>query len=253
MTAKKPLQNRIAFVSGASRGLGRAVAIGLARAGAHVIITARTTGALEEVDDEIRALGGTATLVQLDLKQGDRIDQLGPSIYQRWGRLDILVANAGILGPLSPLAHVTADSWTSVIDTNLNANWRLIRTFDPLLKLSDAGRVILISSGAADGRHAYWGPYAVSKAALETLGKTYALEVASTPVRVAIVNPGGMRTQMRQKAFPGEDPKTLPSPEDVAPLIVELALPASTLNGEIVNFHSWKDARKPAPAAAEPQ
>ncbi len=239
MTAAVPgkaLAGRIALVTGASRGIGRAVVLALAEAGAHVIIVARTTGALEEVDDEVRARGGTATLVQLDLRKPDRVDALGPSVFQRWGKLDILVANAGILGPLSPLAHVTNDAWSDVMEINLNANWRLIRTLDPLLRRSDAGRAIFVSSGAASAKNAYWGPYAVSKAGLEALVKTYAHEIEATPIRVNIINPGPIRTAMRAKAFPGEDPLTLATPEEIAPLFLELAAPSLTANGQIYNF-----------------
>jgi NAD(P)-dependent dehydrogenase (short-subunit alcohol dehydrogenase family) len=241
MTTTKRLDGRLAFITGASRGLGRAVALAYAREGAHVILSGRSVGALEETDDEIQRAGGHATLFPLDLRKGDSIDPLGPSIYQRWGKLDVFVANAAILGPLSPLHHVTADAWDSVIETNLTGNWRLLRTLDPLLKRSEAGRAIFITSGAADGHHAYWGPYAVSKAGLETLAKTYAVECENTPVRSAIVNPGAIRTAMRAKAFPGEDPTTLPAPEDVAELMIELALPSSTGNGEVVRFREWHD------------
>lgn len=206
-----------------------------------MILSGRSVGALEEADDEIQKIGGSATLFPLDLRKGDKIDPLGPSIYQRWGKLDIFVANAAILGPLSPLPHVTADSWDAVIETNLSANWRLLRTLDPLLKLSDAGRCIFVSSGASDGQHAYWGPYAVAKAGLEALAKTYATECENTAVRTSIVNPGAIRTAMRAKAFPGEDPLTLPTPEDVAPLFVELALPSNTLNGDTIRFREWRD------------
>jgi NAD(P)-dependent dehydrogenase (short-subunit alcohol dehydrogenase family) len=251
MPATQRLKGRTAFVTGASRGLGRATALALAGEGAHVILTARTTGALEEVDDEIRKVGGTATLLALDLRRSERLDQLGPTIFQRWDHLDILVANAGILGPLSPLPHVTADAWTSVIETNLSANWRLIRTFDPLLQRSDAGRVVLVSSSAAAAKTAYWGPYAVSKAGLEALGKTYAHENASTSVRVNILDPGGMATAMRAKAFPGEDPATLPRPDDVARLVVELSLPRETRNGETVRYRDWAKAAKKAATPAD--
>jgi len=232
----KALAGRIALVTGASRGIGRAVVLALAEAGAHVIIVARTTGALEEVDDEVRARGGTATLVQLDLRKPDRVDALGPSVFQRWGKLDILVGNAGILGPLSPLAHVTNDAWSDVMEINLNANWRLIRTLDPLLRRSDAGRAIFVSSGAASAKNAYWGPYAVSKAGLEALVKTYAHEIEATPIRANIINPGPIRTAMRAKAFPGEDPLRLATPEEIAPLFLELAAPGLTANGQIYNF-----------------
>ena len=172
------------------------------------------------------ALGGSATLLTLDLKSHDKIDALGPTIYQRWNKLDILVGNAGILGPLSPLGHVTADAWDEVLEINLTANWRLIRTLDPLLRRSEAGRAIFVSSGAATGARAYWGPYAASKAGLEALVKVYADEVANTPVRVNLVNPGPTRTGMRAKAFPGEDPDSLKPPDHVAEVFVELASPA---------------------------
>jgi NAD(P)-dependent dehydrogenase (short-subunit alcohol dehydrogenase family) len=244
MSREMRLTGRLALVTGASRGLGRATALALAREGAHVIISARTNGALEEVDDEVRAMGGKATILRLDLRQGDRIDQLGPTIYQRWGKLDVLVAAAGVLGALSPLPHVTADAWNAAIDVNLNANWRLIRTLDPLLKLSHAGRAIFVSSNAASGDKAYWGPYAASKAGLEALARTYAAESETTGLRVSIVNPGPMRTQMRARAFPGEDPKTLPPPEDVAQMLVELALPSSAANGEVVSFRDWAQSQR---------
>lgn len=236
-----PLSGRIALVTGASRGIGRAVALGLAKSGAHVILAARSLGALEAVDDEIRALGGAATLLQLDLKKGDRIDQLGPTIYQRWERLDILIANAGILGPLSPLGHTTDEGFLSTIDINLNANWRLIRTLDPLLKRSDAGRAVFVTSGAASGKYAYWGAYSASKAGLEALVKTWAAELQSTSVKANLINPGATRTHMRAKAFPGEDPATLPAPEDLVPLFLELASPQCERNGGIINFREWRE------------
>ncbi|MFA5958376.1 SDR family NAD(P)-dependent oxidoreductase [Hyphomicrobium sp.] len=241
LSTTTPLSGRIALVSGASRGIGRAVAIGLAKAGAHVILAARSLGALEAVDDEIRASGGAATLLQLDLRKGDRVDQLGPTIYQRWERLDILVANAGILGPLSPLGHTTDDGFLATIDINLTANWRLIRTLDPLLKRSDAGRAIFVTSGAASGKYAYWGAYSASKAGLEALVKTWAAELVNTPVRANLINPGATRTQMRAKAFPGEDAAALPAPEDLVPLFLELASPECKRNGETINFREWRD------------
>lgn len=245
MKPPKQLKGRLALVTGASRGLGRAVALAFARQGAQVVISGRTEGALEELDDEVRALGEHATILKLDLRAGDRIDQLGPTLYQRFGKLDIFAACAGILGPLSPLPHVTADAWAAVMDTNLNANWRLVRTLDPLLKLSDAGRAIFVTSGAAVADEAYWGPYAVSKAGLEVLAKTYAAENATTRVQVGLVEPGPMRTAMRAKAFPGEDPATLPTPDEVAPLFVDLVQSSTKLNGEIVRFRDWKRPREP--------
>ncbi len=242
------LKGRIALVTGASRGIGRAVALGLAKAGAHVVITARSLPALESLDDEIQALGGAATLLQLDLKKGDRIDQLGPTLFQRWQHLDILVANAGILGPLSPLGHITEDGFLGTIDINLNANWRLIRTLDPLMRKSDAGRAIFLTSGAASGKYAYWGPYAASKAGLEALVKTWAEELANTSVRANLINPGATRTSMRSKAFPGEDPMTLPDPQDLVPLFLELAAPSCQRNGEIVNYREWRGTNAVAPS-----
>lgn len=238
MTTSQRLKDRLALITGASRGIGRAAALALASEGAHVILLARTVGALEEVDDDIRANGGSATLVTLDLRDKDKVDALGPSLYQRWQKLDILVGNAGILGELTPLGHVTGDLWNEVMLVNLTANWRLIRTLDPLLRHSDAGRAIFVTSGAATGAHAYWGPYAVSKAGLESLVRTYSAEIATTPVRANLIDPGPVHTSMRTKAFPGEDPKTLPSPQDVAPLFVELSLPTLTANGEVFHFNS---------------
>ena len=242
---QRRLEGRLALVTGASRGIGRAVALALAEAGAHVIITARRVGALEDLDDEIRAGGGSATLVKLDLTDGEKVDALGPTIYERWGKLDVLVGNAGLLGPLSPLPHVTTDAWLAVCDVNLHANWRLIRTCDPILRNSDAGRAIFVTSGAAAAKRAYWGPYSVTKAALEALVKTYAHEVANSSVRVNLLNPGPTRTEMRARAFPGEDPATLPTPEEVAQLFIELAVPEQTANGERFDF---KRANGPTPA-----
>ena len=238
MAESPRLANRIALVTGASRGIGRAVAIGLAREGAHVVLLARTSGALEEVDDEIRSFGGTATLVTLDLRKGDKVDALGPTLYQRWGKLDILIANAGVLGPISPLPHITADAWAEVIEVNLTANWRLIRSLDPLLRRAETARAVFVSSGAAAGKAAYWGPYAVSKAGLEALVKTYAHEVASTPVKVNLLNPGPVRTTMRARAFPGENPETLPEPEALVPLFLELVDAGLIDSGRVYDFKS---------------
>lgn len=241
--ADTSLSGRIALVTGASRGIGRAVALGLAKAGAHVVLSARSLGALEAVDDEIRAAGGSATLLQVDLRKGDRVDQIGPTIYQRWERLDILVANAGVLGPLSPVGHTTDEGFLSTIEVNLIANWRLIRTLDPLLKRSEAGRAVFVTSSAASGKYAYWGAYSASKAGLDALVKTWAAELGSTPVRANLINPGATRTHMRAKAFPGEDPATLPSPDDLVPLFLELVSPDCDRNGETINFRDWRAPR----------
>lgn len=234
--SKGRLKDRIALVTGASRGIGRAVAIAFAREGAHVILTARTIGALEEVDDQIRSIGGTASLLPLDLKDGEKLDRLGPTLFDRWGQLDVFVGNAGLLGNLSPLGHVRARDWDMVLEINLTANWRLIRTLDPLLQRSEAGRAIFVTSGAAQNCRPYWGPYSVSKAALEALVKTYAGEVANTPVRVNLINPGPVATAMRAKAMPGEDPATLPMPEEVAEHFVPLAMSGCTKNGQLINI-----------------
>ncbi|MBI3708145.1 MAG: SDR family NAD(P)-dependent oxidoreductase [Proteobacteria bacterium] len=233
MTAKR-LAGRIALVTGASRGIGAAVAMRFAAEGAHVILVARTVGGLEEVDDAVRAAGGNATLVPLDLADHDRIDPLGPQLLQRFGRLDIFVGNAGMLGDLTPLTHLDARRWNEVMAINVTANWRLIRTLEPLLRLSDAGRAILVTSGAANMALAYWGPYAVSKAALEALTRTWAAELAKTKVRVNLLNPGPIRTAMRAQAFPGEDPASLRPPEAITDAFVELAAPECTRHGEIV-------------------
>jgi len=231
-----PLVDRVALVTGASRGIGYATALALAKAGAHVIALARTVGGLEELDDAIKALGGSTTLVPLALTDYPGIDRLGLALHERFGRLDVLVGNAGILGPLSPLDHVEPQAWDAVMAVNVTANWRLIRVMDRLLKLSDAGRVVFISSGIASLALAYWGPYAVSKAGLETLARTYAAETATTNVRVNIFTPGPMRTRMRAQAFPGEDPMTHETPEKAAEKIVELCLPSMQENGKLYAY-----------------
>ena len=233
---KQRLKDRIALVTGASRGIGRAVSLALAREGAHVIAVARSAGALEELDDDIQELGGTATLLRLNLNHGPKVDALGPTLFERWQKLDVFVGNAGVLGPLSPLGHVSERDWNDVLNINVTANWRLIRTLDPLLQKSDAGRVIFVTSGAPRKCRAYWGPYSVSKAALEALAKTYASEAANTPVRVNLVNPGPVATAMRAKAMPGEDPSTLPKPDALAETFIRLAVPECTDNGTIVDY-----------------
>jgi len=238
----KQLEGRLALITGASDGIGRAAAKALAKEGAHVILIARRVGALEDLDDEIRAFNGSATLVKLDLMNGEKIDVLGPTIFERWGRLDILVANAGVLGTLSPLPHITQESWDRVITTNLTANWRLIRSIDPVLRKSDAGRGIFVTCPASSGEQAYWGPYAASKAGLEALVKTYAHELANTDAKVNLINPGIVQTALRAKAFPGETPEKLATPEDVAPLFIELSSPTFQANGQVLNFKNSKNA-----------
>ena len=232
------LESRVALVTGASRGIGMAVARRFAAEGAHLVLVARTVGGLEELDDAIRQAGGQgATLVPLDLREFDAIDRLGASLYERHGRLDVLVGNAGVLGTLSPLGHIGPNDWAEVMDINLTANWRLIRSLDPLLRQSDAGRAIFVTSGAAAAPHAYWGAYAVSKAALEMLVTTYAAEIAKTPVRANLLDPGAVRTAMRASAFPGEDPMRLPAPEALTETFVDLAVPECTRNGEVVRAY----------------
>lgn len=238
---------RIALVTGASRGIGRALALELARDGAHVIALARTQGALEELDDAIQALGSSATLVPCDITDFDALDRLGAAIFQRWGKLDVFVGNAGVLGPLSPLAHVDIKDWNRLMAVNVTANWRLIRSLDPLLRASDAGRVAFVTSSAAYKAQPYWGAYGASKAALETMARTYAAETHDSGVTVMIVNPGRMRTRMRAQAMPGEDPMTLPTPEDFAKKCLPLLTPDWTQSGRLYDFPSDRlmDFRQP--------
>jgi NAD(P)-dependent dehydrogenase (short-subunit alcohol dehydrogenase family) len=226
---------RIAVVTGASRGLGAAVAKRLGAAGAQVVLVARTQGAIEQVDDAIRAAGGQrAVLAPLDLADGASIDQLGRALFDRFGRLDLLVAAAGILGTLSPLGHIDPPVWEAVIRTNLTANWRLIRSLDPLLRASEAGRAVFVT--AAQGREgvAYWGAYAVAKAGLETLARIYAAEVAHSRLRVNLLDPGPFRSRLRAQAFPGEDPGVLPDPESLADLALDLLDASCTRHGALV-------------------
>lgn len=226
------LAGRIALITGASRGVGAAVAKAYAAEGAHVILVARTVGGLEEVDDAIQAAGGQATLAPLDLTEPGGIERLGASVFERWGRLDVLVGNAAVLGQLSPVPNLQPEVWDKAFALNVTANWRLIRVFDPLLRRSEAGRAIFVTSGATRRLPAYWGLYSATKAALEALALTYAQEVARTSVRVNLVNPGPTRTKMRAQAFPGEDPDSLPPPEHVCPTLIRLAEPSYTGNGQ---------------------
>lgn len=230
------LEGSIALITGASRGIGRATAIAFAEAGAHVIALARTQGALEELDDAIRAVGGAATLVPADLKDLDSLDRLGPALLERFGKLDIFFGNGGILGPISPLGHIVAKEWDDVLLVNVTANFRLLRILDPLLQRSDSGRVILMSSGASWKRRPYWGPYSVSKSALDALGQTYAHETENTKIRVMLVNPGPLRTDMRANAMPGEDPMSLREPKELAPHLIKLASSEWNETGKLFDF-----------------
>jgi NAD(P)-dependent dehydrogenase (short-subunit alcohol dehydrogenase family) len=240
LSASGTLADRIALVTGASRGIGAATALALAKAGAHVVAVARTVGGLEELDDAIRAAGGSATLVPLDMTDFDGIARLAAALDERYRRLDILVGNAALVGPSSPLDHITAKDWDEVMRVNVTANWQLISAMDGLLRRSDAGRAVFLTSGAAHNMRAYRGLYSVSKAALEALARTYATETASTAVRVNLVNPGPTRTRMRAAVMPGEDPMTLPPPEEVAEKIVELCAPGFGETGRLYDFPSRK-------------
>src|ERR1700751_1653560 len=236
MNTPSPLAGRIALVTGASRGIGHAVSLALARAGAHVVAVARTVGALEELYDEIEKVGGSAPGGPLDVRDDAGMGRLAAALHERYGRLDVLIGNAGIGGPSSPLTHVEPKAWDDVMAINVTANWQLIRHFEPQLRASDAGRAVFITSGAAHNARAYRGPYGVSKAALEALARTFAAETASTNIRVNVFNPGPTRTRLRAAVMPGEDPKTLPSVEDVADKIVPLALPSMRETGKLYDF-----------------
>lgn len=242
----KTQAGRVILVTGASRGIGAAAARALAARGAHVIALARTQGGLVELDDDIRRLGGAATLAPADLRSGEAADQLAGVIADRWGRLDGLLGNAGLLGALSPVGHLEPKTWEETMAVNVTANYRLIRALEPLLKASPAGRAAFVSSGAARGPRAYWGLYCASKAALEALVLSWADETASSALRVNLFNPGPARTAMRAKAFPGEDPATLPTPEEVAEPLVALLEPAETRHGALVHFRE----RRPASSGA---
>jgi len=232
------LHDKVVLVTGASRGIGYAAALEAAGRGAHVVAVARTVGGLEELDDEIQDLGSSATLVPLDLKDGDAIDRLGAAIFERWGALDGLIANAGMLGTLSPLPHIAPEEFEKVFAINVTANFRLIRSMDLLLRQSTAGRAVFVSSGAASHPRAYWGSYAASKAALNAMVKVYADEIGNTPVKANIFYPGQVRTAMRAKAMPGEDPDTLPSPKLIVPALVDMVSPGYGNNGKLFDVKS---------------
>jgi NAD(P)-dependent dehydrogenase (short-subunit alcohol dehydrogenase family) len=231
----KSLAGKVALVTGASRGLGYATALHLAREGAHVIATARTRGGLEELDDAIKAVGSSATLVPMNITDMDAIDRLGGAIFERFKKLDILIGNAGTLGKLTPIAHVDAKVWDDAMAINVTANYRLIRSMDALLNAADQGRAVFVTSGLAYKCLPFWGPYSIGKAALEALVKTYAAEVATSNIRVNCFSPGPTRTKMRATAMPGEDPETLPAAEIVAAQIIPMCQPEFTDNGGV-----WK-------------
>jgi NAD(P)-dependent dehydrogenase (short-subunit alcohol dehydrogenase family) len=244
----KPLADRIALVTGASRGIGAALALQLAQAGAHIVAVARTVGGLEELDDKVKKAGSSATLVPLDVKDSSGIGRLALALNERYGRLDVLVGNAGVLGVPSPLGHVEPKDWDNMFAVNVTANWQLIRCMDPLIKRASAGRAVFLTSGVAHYGRAYWGPYAASKAALEVLVRTYAAESESSNVRVNLFAPGPTRTRMYLSAFPGVDPKTLPMPDAVAKAIVPLCLPDCAESGKIYDFRKGRFLEFQAPA-----
>jgi NAD(P)-dependent dehydrogenase (short-subunit alcohol dehydrogenase family) len=243
MSTQLPLSGRLAVVTGATRGIGRCSALALAGAGAHVIAASRTQGALEALDDDILALSGErATLVPLNLQNGDGVDQLGRAVYDRWGRLDILVHAAGLLGGLTLASHQDVRVWERVLQVNLTASFRLIRSFEPLLNVSDAGRAIFLTSRVAVDHRAFWSAYAASKAGMEALVDCWAQETDETALRTVLLDPGAMRTKMRAEAFPGEDPDSLPPPEEIGPLVVQLARP-DLVPERRVAFRAWKAAQ----------
>lgn len=244
MTADTPLADKIALVTGASRGIGRASALALAGAGAHVVATARTQGALESLDDEIFALTGRhATLVPLDLAEPAGLDALGLALHQRFGRLDIVLHAGAVLGAITPVSHVEPGLWDRVMTVNATASWRLIRSMEPLLKASDAGRAMFVTSSRAASPRAFWGPYSASKAAMEAIVRAWADELEHTSVRAAIIDPGAMRTRMRAEAYPGEDPADLPDPSEIGPMMIELVLSDPGLPTTVRTFRAWKAGR----------
>jgi len=246
--SNKPLADRIALVTGASRGIGGALARALGRAGAHVVAVARTVGGLEELDDAIRAEGGSASLVPLDMRDYDGIARLAVTLNERYRRLDVLVGNAGVGGISSPLEHFEPKAWDELMAVNVTANWHLLRQMGPLLRASDAGRIVFLTSGSAHNVRAYRGPYSTSKAALEALARTYANENLTTAVKINLFAPGPTRTRMRAMVMPGEDPMTLPTPEEVVEAIVPLCLPTFTETGKFYDYRQGKLLSFRAPA-----
>jgi NAD(P)-dependent dehydrogenase (short-subunit alcohol dehydrogenase family) len=236
----QPLAGRIALVTGASRGIGYALSVALARAGAHIVAVARTVGGLEELDDAVKAAGSATTLVPLDMRDYDGFYRLAAALNERYRRLDVLVGNAAVGGQRSPLGHVMPPAWDEAMAINVTANYQLIRAVDGLLRRSDAGRAVFMTSGAATNTRAYAGPYSTSKAALNALARTYAAETEGTAVRVNLFNPGPTRTGMRAQVMPGEDPMTLPTPEQVAEKIVDLCLPSFLETGKLYDYRAGK-------------
>jgi len=244
----QPLADRIALVTGASRGIGYALALKLAGAGAHVVAAARTVGGLVELDDAIRKAGSAATLVPLDMRDYDGFYRLASALNERYQRLDVLIGNAAVPGQRSPLDHVQPEAWDEAMAVNVTANWHLIRAMNGLLQRSAAGRAVFLTSGAATSARAYAGPYSVSKAALNALARTYAAETNSTAVRVNLFNPGPTRTRMRATVMPGEDPMTLPTADEVAAKILELCLPSCMETGKLYDFYAKRFLDFPPPA-----
>lgn len=238
MSDTKDLADRVILITGASRGIGYFTAIDAAKRGAHVIAVARTIGGLEELDDEIQAVGGSATLVPLDIADGDKIDQMGGSIFERWGKLDGLIANAGLLGIISPVPHISPKEVDEVFNVNVIANFRLLRSLDPLLRQSDAGRAVFVSSSAAETGKPFWGLYGATKAAVNAMAKSYAGEMESSNVKANVFYPGAVRTGMRAKAVPGEDASTLPHPREIAPKLVDMVAPSNQNNGHIFDIRT---------------
>jgi len=239
---QQKLAGKIAVITGASRGIGYQAALGMAAQGAHIIAIARTVGGLEELDDEIKEMGGSATLVPIDLKDFDAIDRLGASIHERWGKLDILLGNAGTLGVVTPLPHLKPQVFEDLMAVNVTANFRLIRSLDPLLQLSDAGRALFVSSGAARSARAFVGPYAASKAALEALVSSYAHETGKSKIRVNTIDPGTLRTNMRAQYAPGEDPEIVTKPEAIVPTLIDLLSERNKRTGDTFEFlsNTWR-------------
>lgn len=235
MAENKDLNGKVVLVTGASRGIGQAAALEAASRGAHIIAVARTVGGLEDLDDEVQAMGSSTTLVPLDITDFEAIDRLGAAIFERWGHLDGLIGNAGLLGSISPVPHLDPKEFDKVFAANVTANYRLIRSLDLLLRQAEAGRAVFVSSGAARSARPYWGLYAATKAALDALIKSYAGEMAQTTVKANIFYPGVVRTAMRAKAMPGEDPETLPLPSAVAPQLVDMISPGFSGNGQLYN------------------